>query len=58
MGQKDYEKGQRDGSAGRYKKPFGLLDELIGTGDYARDSARRNGDYDKGYSNGKRNSKK
>ncbi len=58
MGQKDYEKGQRDGAAGKYKKPFGLLDELIGTGDYARDSARRNGDYDKGYTNGKRNPKK
>ena len=58
MGEKDYQQGERDGARGVYKKPFGIIDELFGTGDYARDSARRNADYDNGYRNGKKNPKK
>lgn len=57
MGKGDYEKGQRDGSRGSYSRPFGLGSEILG-GAYGRDSARRNSDYDKGYSNGKRNPKR
>ncbi len=58
MGKGDYEKGQKDGSEGHHDKPFDLLDGLLGTGDYARDSAQRNANYEKGYTNGRDNPKK
>jgi hypothetical protein len=58
MGKGDYNKGQRDGSRGKYQRPAGLLQDLLSTGSNRRDNIRRNSDYDKGYSNGKKNPKK
>lgn len=58
MGQKDYEQGQRDGSRGVYKPPFGVFEEFITFGRDAREGARRNADYDRGYRYGKQNPRK
>lgn len=58
MGKKDYEKGQRDGSKGKYETPYSAVDALFSWGQSGRDGAQRATDYNKGVDHGKRNPKK
>jgi hypothetical protein len=61
MSKRDHDDGQRDGSSNVYHPPYGLGEELFdfftpGGGSRMEDGHERNSDYDKGWTNGRKQS--